>query len=432
MQDSDKHKIDIRDQEVLMEKGLGEFGDEFIYIPIKSKEVKTGVFFRQTYSDDEEDKSDGWESDDSHEEPAFNDDRREKIETIVNFLYNKDDAPWMNNHPISTDPWVKLHNEIIQYYEYYGPNEELDRHGRRFYLTVRDIIEQYNSTFKVELYGAWGLRVYTRQSNLDVSVVLPLNPKRKKHVRNVHLVDFQAEETNYIKDEISEIYSKLLGCKSFSNVKYYEKNPIPSIKIVDKETDLTMIIQFNKVEKVSSFPILKKFTIIHPEIKFLVIILKELLRSRELNEVSLGGMSSYVLMLLIISYLLETKKEAANKDLLLSEHLLNFFCLYGVRFNYKMLGISIRSGGFYFSREDKGWTDWVEGSLISLANSSVTLSVENPQDPSVDLGKAIKQMKQIQIAFAYAFDAIKYNSKQSKSLLKWFLLKNPSLKKEEE
>ena len=432
MIDSAKHKVDARDQEVLMEKGLGEFGDEFIYIPIKSKQVKTGIFFRQTESDEEDEKSDQCESEDSHDEPAYHDDWRTKIETIVNFLYNKDDAPWINNHPISTDPWVKLHNEIIQYYEYYGPNEEQDKLGRNFFFTVRSIIETYNPSFKVELYGAWGLRVYSKLSDLDVSVVLPLNPKRKKHVRNVHLIDLQEEEIKYIQEEISEIYLKFMGCKSFSAVKYFEKNTIPSLKVVDKESSLTMIIQFNKVERISSFPIIKKFMIIHPEFKFLVLILKELLKSRELNNIKNGGMPSYVLMLLIISYLLETKKEGVNRDLLLSEHLLNFFSLYGIRFNYKMLGISIRSGGFYFSREDRGWSDSSDLSLISLSNSNVSISVENPQDPSVDIGKSIKQMKQIQIAFAYAFDSIKYNSKQSKSLLKWFLLKNPVIKKEED
>jgi non-canonical poly(A) RNA polymerase PAPD5/7 len=106
---------------------------------------------------------------------------------------------------------------------------------------------------------------------------------------------------------------------------------------------------------VSALRFIKKFMILYPELKYLLIVLKAFLKIRGLNETYQGGLSSYLLTTMLISYLQEIKKIEANNNLLLSEHLFNFFHMFGIRFNYKELGISIRNGGFFFLRMDKNW-----------------------------------------------------------------------------
>ena len=56
--------------------------------------------------------------------------------------------------------------------------------------------------------------------------------------------------------------------------------------------------------------------------------------------------------------------------------------------------LSIRNGGTYFLRETKG--------CEPLHQNKVALCLGNPQDPSVDLGKATFNMLQIHIAFQHA------------------------------
>ena len=51
--------------------------------------------------------------------------------------------------------------------------------------------------------------------------------------------------------------------------------------------------------------------------------------------------------------------------------LVEFFELYGRNFNYDEVGISIRRGGFYFSKRERGWT---------RAGQNYLLSIEDPQD----------------------------------------------------
>jgi len=52
--------------------------------------------------------------------------------------------------------------------------------------------------------------------------------------------------------------------------------------------------------------------------------------------------------------------------------LMEFFELYGKHFNYDEVGISIRKGGFYYSKRSRGWY---------RGGQAYLLSVEDPQDP---------------------------------------------------
>lgn len=51
--------------------------------------------------------------------------------------------------------------------------------------------------------------------------------------------------------------------------------------------------------------------------------------------------------------------------------LIEFFELYGKNFGYDETGISLREGGYYYSKEDKGWSNERQRYL---------LSIEDPQD----------------------------------------------------
>lgn len=53
---------------------------------------------------------------------------------------------------------------------------------------------------------------------------------------------------------------------------------------------------------------------------------------------------------------------------------MEFFELYGVYFNYEEVGISVRDGGTYYSKRERGWAEW--------GNKAGLLSIEDPADPS--------------------------------------------------
>ncbi|CAI2358936.1 unnamed protein product [Moneuplotes crassus] len=405
------------DSEVLNQKGLGCFGDEFIHIPVDDSDVKKGTLPQDHQEEPDSDK----DSDMSDGEEAIHGDRRKNIETIISYMVDKDDAPWIQQEHKPLDPFVRFHNEIIDYYKYYGPTEERDQLGREFFEKVYDLIKKYNKKFAIEIYGSWALGYYSILSKMDVTVLLPENPNRKKNAINQHLIDVKGEEDKYIKEQIANIYEFLIESNIFEEIELKNVETYPKLKITDKKSKLVMEIVFNQCKVIETKYQIKKFIVYFPGAKFLMLILKELLRSRDLHKLETGGLPQYYLLLLIINYFQDVFKEPGNEEMLLSDHLLNFLDLYGNKFNYKLLGISLRAGGCYFPREDKGWTDPPEESPFHVA-----LALEDPMNPVENLGAKVTNMKQVQICFAYAYEAIRWNSGKRDSFLKCFLLKNPS------
>jgi non-canonical poly(A) RNA polymerase PAPD5/7 len=53
--------------------------------------------------------------------------------------------------------------------------------------------------------------------------------------------------------------------------------------------------------------------------------------------------------------------------------MMEFFELYGCYFNYDEVGISVRNGGFYFKKKQRGWFNDQRGGIVSI---------EDPADPS--------------------------------------------------
>jgi len=104
----------------------------------------------------------------------------------------------------------------------------------------------------------------------------------------------------------------------------------------------------------------------------LLLILKCFLKARQLNETYHGGVSSFLLTIMVTSHLQrQYKRFGRQTEVDLGKHLIDFFELYGTLFNYEDVGISIRTG--YFTKEARGWEGFDERSRFRL-------SVENPQD----------------------------------------------------
>lgn len=78
---------------------------------------------------------------------------------------------------------------------------------------------------------------------------------------------------------------------------------MPIIKLRDKESDVKVDISFNMSSGVQSAQLIKAFKKKFPALAKLVLVLKQFLLQRDLNEVFTGGISSYSLILMTISFL---------------------------------------------------------------------------------------------------------------------------------
>ncbi len=111
-------------------------------------------------------------------------------------------------------------------------------------------------------------------------------------------------------------------------------------------------------------------------LRSLVLITKAFLNQRSLNEVYTGGLGSYSIVCMAINFLQmhpKIRRGEIDPDKNLGVLLMEFFELYGCYFNYEEAGISVRNGGYYFQKKQRGWVDYQKGGLISI---------EDPADPS--------------------------------------------------
>lgn len=111
-------------------------------------------------------------------------------------------------------------------------------------------------------------------------------------------------------------------------------------------------------------------------LRSLVMITKAFLSQRGMNEVYTGGLGSYSVVCLAVSFLQmhpKIRRGEIDPEKNLGVLVMEFFELYGWRFNYDEVGISLREGGTYFSKRQRGWhADYKRNMLC----------VEDPADPS--------------------------------------------------
>ncbi|KAK7019515.1 hypothetical protein R3P38DRAFT_2631942 [Favolaschia claudopus] len=134
-------------------------------------------------------------------------------------------------------------------------------------------------------------------------------------------------------------------------------------------------------------------------LRALVLLTKLFLSQRNMNEVYTGGLGSYAIVCLVISFLQmhpKIRMGHIDPDRNLGVLVVDFFELYGRRFNYEEVGISLRDGGSYFVKRQRGW-GWNE-SWGGGGRKGGMLSIEDPGDPTNDISSG-----------SYNFQTVKKN-----------------------
>lgn len=164
-----------------------------------------------------------------------------------------------------------------------------------------------------------------------------------------------------------------------SRVTIIAKAKVPIIKFVTIHGRLNVDISVNQGNGVVAGKIVNGFlNDMHGcglALRSLVIIAKAFLNQRGMNEVYTGGLGSYSIVCLAVSFLQmhpKIRKGEIEAEKNLGVLVMEFFELYGCYFNYEEVGISVRNGGSYFSKRQRGWYDSMKRNL---------LSIEDPTDP---------------------------------------------------
>ncbi|MGH0166275.1 UNVERIFIED_CONTAM: hypothetical protein FKN15_054999 [Acipenser sinensis] len=209
---------------------------------------------------------------------------------------------------------------------------------------IKDVIRELWPNADVHIFGSFSTGLYLPTSDIDLVVFgkwdsLPLWTLE------------QALRKHNIADE--------------NSVKVLDKATVPIIKLTDSYTEVKVDISFNVQNGVKAAQLIKEF--------------KEFLLQRDLNEVFTGGIGSYSLFLMAVSFLqLHYREDASSPNANIGVLLIEFFELYGRHFNYLKTGIRIKDGGSYVAKEE------VQKSMVDGYRPSM-LYIEDPLQPGNDV-----------------------------------------------
>lgn len=208
-----------------------------------------------------------------------------------------------------------------------------------------------------------------------------------------------------VKNELGQKSEK--ECLSYLEV--IEQTRVPLVKFTIEPYNIDIDVCFDQPGGPESADLMHRFMGSMAPLRPLTFVLKYYLASRELNKPFTGGIGSYLLQLMIVSFLQQRSREDLNRSkggrmensFNLGSLLVDFLEFYGLDYNYYTTGISVRNDGYYFAKgeRDKKGTFWQPSRPFSIA-------MENPLDPSMDVGAGAYRIQTIQRVFQHSFQTL--------------------------
>ncbi|KAM8876900.1 terminal nucleotidyltransferase 4B [Synchiropus picturatus] len=271
---------------------------------------------------------------------------------------------------------VGLHEEISDYYAYISPRPEEEKMRLEVVDRIKSVIHNLWPSAEVQVFGSFSTGLYLPTSDIDLVVfgkweTLPLWTLE------------EALRKRNIADE--------------NSIKVLDKATVPIIKLTDSFTEVKVDISFNVKSGVKAARLIKEFKEKYPVLPYLVLVLKQFLLQRDLNEVFTGGIGSYSLFLMAVSFLqLHYREDVCSPNINIGVLLIEFFELYGRHFNYLKTGIRIKDGGCYVAKDE------VQKNMMDGYRPSM-LYIEDPLQPDNDVGRSSYGAMQVKQAFDYAY-----------------------------
>ncbi|GFN94855.1 pap-associated domain-containing protein 5 [Plakobranchus ocellatus] len=289
-------------------------------------------------------------------------------------------SPWRKPNKKYGRGVFGLHQEIVDFYEYMAPQPQEAYMRNAVVERLKSVIEDLWPDARVEIFGSFRTGLYLPTSDIDLVVFGKWDSQPLFTLQNALL-----------KRKLADA----------SSIKVLDKASVPIVKLTDAESEVKVDVSFNMDNNqnygVESAQLIQEYLEKYDCLKYLVMVLKQFLLQRDLNEVFTGGISSYSLTLLAISFLqLHPREDTSGQNPNLGVLLIEFFELYGRNFNYLKTAIRIKNGGAYLPKEEVS-KEMENGYRPSM------LCIEDPLKAGNDIGRSSYGAMSVKNAFEYAY-----------------------------
>lgn len=298
-------------------------------------------------------------------------------------IAENDPYPWLQgkSYAKEQEPARILHRELLDFVNFVGPTDEEHRVRNFIISRIKKLVEKKWPTASLHVFGSFETKLYLPTSDIDLVVLSA--PGGEVYERPNHL---------------RRLANWLVKARIAENIQVITSARVPIIKFIDRVTKINVDISFNKPTGLIAAQVVKSYIEKMPALRPLVVFIKHFLNMRGMNEVYLGGLGSYSIICMVISFLQRHPKIASGQitqEDNLGVLVVEFFELYGKRFNYDNVGININNDGKYFSKLDYGW---------QRAGQSYLLSIEDPTDPDNDIAKSSFGILKVKSTFGGGHD----------------------------
>jgi len=313
---------------------------------------------------------------------------------------------------IFSDFHHRLHKEILDFHEFIKPQpyEHLVRHD--LVQRIRTIVQRQYPDADIRAFGSFASKLYLPTSDMDLVLV-----SKSFIQRGVPI--FHSNNT------LNKVASLMISNRICGpgKVQIIRGARVPIIKFVDQLTGLHVDISFENLSGLVAIDTFKQWKEVYPDMPKIALVVKQFLSFRTMNEPFNGGLGSFSVVCLVVS-LLQMMPEASSGNwdqggnVALGRLLMEFFNLYGKKFNTTMVGIKVAEPG-YFQKANNP--------LFFNPKKSHHLSIMDPNNPENDISKATFRILDVFRAFSQAYDLLEkrmakmhwssFEERQNQSLL---------------
>jgi len=272
-------------------------------------------------------------------------------------------------------PNVSLHYEVLQFANFMAPTAAEEGAREALVATLRRVIGRLWPAAAVEVFGSYATRLYLPTSDVDVCV-------------------FGVPDA-VGGDALDAVAAALRAAPGLVRTLRVIHARVPLVKMTDAASGVQCDISFEQPNGPTNVPVIRRYVRDYPALHPLLLVVKAFLHQRSLNEVFTGGLSSYSVLLLVVSHLqcLRFNFPGGSPDL--GDALQSFFHLYGRLFNVAFASIAVGdapSPGYRHKARR-----WAPGE-----GDTLRFSVEDPADAGNELGRNSYAAFRIRKVFAAA------------------------------
>lgn len=322
--------------------------------------------------------------DDYSDDGVLSDDESGTVHTRAN---TKSLYPWIKDHDHSKQKeiadWFTM--EIKDFVNYISPSESEIMTRNQVVNQLKQQIGKFWPETEVHVFGSCATDLYLPGSDIDMVVVSGTG-------------DYEHRSRLY------QLSSFLRNKKLAKNIEVIAKAKVPIIKFVDPKSNIHIDVSFERTNGIEAAKKIRKWLSSTPGLRELVLIVKQFLRSRKLNNVHVGGLGGYSTIILCYHFLkLHPRLSTHNMAVLdnLGSLLIEFFELYGRNFSYDNLIIAVDP-----ETDLPKYLPKKKYPLLNTSRNPFSIIIQDPSDPTNNITRSSYNLRDIKKAFGGAFQLL--------------------------